>query len=284
VSDERSLDERLSAWAAAPEDGRDWEDVLRRAGVRRRHFPQRPFVLALAAAIVVAATLVGLFVVRATRTGGAGPPGCIGPTGPSGAIPPNPCTPSGVLGATGVNGATGEGPTGHRGATGQIGATGAAPGPSGRVGPTGFPFPSTSRIVFGPVGFSADELKAKALTLGAPIYWAGPAKGDKYELTRTRLGRLFLRYLPQDVPVGTRGGNFLVVATSPQSGAFEVLTHQAGGGIFSGPGGSVIDANTNDPNSVLLAFPHVDEQIEIYDLRPGKALAIARSGDIRPVG
>jgi hypothetical protein len=74
------------------------------------------------------------------------------------------------------------------------------------------------------------------------------------------------------------------VATYPYPGAFEVLNHQAGGGIVSGPDGSVIDTNTNDPQTVLLAFPGIDYEIEIYDLRRGGAVALAKSGDIRPVG
>ena len=36
--------------------------------------------------------------------------------------------------------------------------------------------------------------------------------------------------------------------------------------------------------SVLIAFPGVDDQIEVYDPSPQRALAAALSGKVRPVG
>ena len=81
MSEEQILEERLRAFAAAPGDGEDWEDVLRRAGGRRRvRVPRRRLALALAAAFVVA-VVVGVLVTHGTRPGLTG---LIGPSGPQG--------------------------------------------------------------------------------------------------------------------------------------------------------------------------------------------------------
>jgi predicted aconitase with swiveling domain len=37
------------------------------------------------------------------------------------------------------------------------------------------------------------------------------------------------------------------------------------------------------PQSVHLAYPGVDDQVEIYDPSPARSLRIARSGEVRPV-
>src|SRR5207244_3149328 len=68
-------------FAAASDTGADWEDVLQRAGegFPARRFDRRPLVLALAAAIVVAASLVVVFVANGTRRTSPGSPA--GPNG-----------------------------------------------------------------------------------------------------------------------------------------------------------------------------------------------------------
>ena len=74
------------------------------------------------------------------------------------------------------------------------------------------------------------------------------------------------------------------MATYPLHSAFEALKEKAGDKAVAGPDGSIIYVNPNDPTSVLLAFPNVDYEIEIFDPSPEAALSTAKSGDIRPVG
>jgi len=76
----------------------------------------------------------------------------------------------------------------------------------------------------------------------------------------------------------------LLVATYPFPHAFAALKKQADGNAVAGPDGSIIYVNPHDPKSVLMAFPKVDYQVEIWDARPAVALATAESGDIRPIG
>jgi len=132
--------------------------------------------------------------------------------------------------------------------------------------------------------FSATALAAEAARLGQPIYWAGPARGVTYELTGTSRGERYVRYLPSGAPAGVRGGHFPTLATYLIRDAFTALTREARGNGIEGPDGSIIFADPRYPNSVYMAFPSVDAEIEIYNALPGAALRIAESGDIRPVG
>ena len=180
-------------------------------------------------------------------------------TGPGGA--------TGVNGATGTNGTTGnDGPTG----TGSTGNT----GPTGRKGP--------SRI--GPIVMTAANLAAEARILQQPIYWAGPQQGYNYEFTRTTKGFLYVRYLPSGVKPGAPGAKFLIVATYPTVGAYAKLNKEAKGKAVAGPAGSLVYVNPQYTKSVLMAFPGVDDEIEVYAPKPADALATAESGKITPAG
>ncbi len=82
MSETEMLEQRMRAFAAASEGAMDWEDVLKRAGQRlpARRLTRRRLVLALTATVVVATSLVVVFVVSWTR--GISPRGPAGPLGP----------------------------------------------------------------------------------------------------------------------------------------------------------------------------------------------------------
>ena len=50
---------------------------------------------------------------------------------------------------------------------------------------------------------STSALSSWAATVGHPVYWAGPEHGYRYELTHTTDGRIYIRYLPAGVAVGS---------------------------------------------------------------------------------
>jgi len=135
----------------------------------------------------------------------------------------------------------------------------------------------------GPIGFSAGNLAQESQFINTKFYWAGKRQGALYEFTRTNTGRLYVRYLPPGIKVGAKGANYLIVATYPFVGAFHALKKQAAGRQIPGPNGSIIYVRPKDPKSVLMGFPGVDDQIEIYAPHAVEALAAARSGEIRPV-
>ncbi len=62
--------------------------------------------------------------------------------------------------------------------------------------------------------------------LGIPIYWAGEQPGVTYELTKTDDNRVFIRYLPAGVPIGSNQP-YLTIGTYPVSDAFIVTSRLA---------------------------------------------------------
>ncbi|HEY2355203.1 MAG TPA: hypothetical protein VGH79_09940 [Gaiellaceae bacterium] len=83
---------------------------------------------------------------------------------------------AGSVGASGTNGTSGSnGTSGTNGTTGAKGTTGAA---------------QTTSI--GPELLSEAEIRAAALRLGQPFYWAGPKDGYDYELMRTTNDRVYV--------------------------------------------------------------------------------------------
>jgi hypothetical protein len=139
-------------------------------------------------------------------------------------------------------------------------------------------------VPIGPVAMSAPALVAFAQALSRPIYWAGPVGGEQYELTRTSVGNVFVRYLPKGVQVGDKRPAFTVVGTYPYVGALADLMAVPHATRDKIAGGGVVLSTTADPKSVHIAYPGLDYQIEVFDPVPGRARQIALSGRVRPVG
>jgi hypothetical protein len=138
----------------------------------------------------------------------------------------------------------------------------------------------------GATAVSPDRLRALSVEVGHPIYWAGPATNTTYELTRTASGRIFVRYLPQGIPVGISNASFTIVGTYPVANAYKVL-HQlakkAGETSFSvRSGGFAVYAESSSTN-IYLAYPNQSLQIEVYDPSPKRARSLITSGQVAPV-
>ena len=142
--------------------------------------------------------------------------------------------------------------------------------------------PATAAKPIGPVALSASGLRTLTSTVDQPIYWAGPKAGYLYELTRTSAGRVFIRYLPPGAPVGSKRQIYLVVATYPFQNPLQALKNLPGTHLAI-PGGGVAMVDQGHPQSVHLAYPGVDDQVEVYDPSPARSLKVARSGAVQPV-
>jgi hypothetical protein len=70
---------------------------------------------------------------------------------------------------------------------------------------------------------SAQELAALPATVGHPVYWAGPKRGFTYELTRTSDGRIYIRYLPAGVSIGSNHPKYLTIGTYPLKNALATV-------------------------------------------------------------
>jgi hypothetical protein len=153
---------------------------------------------------------------------------------------------------------------------------------TGQVKPVGAP----PRTTAGSKAASVQQLKALAVTLGRPVYWAGAQSGVTYELTTTRDGSVYIRYLPAGVKVGDRRPDYLTIGTYPQKGALRILKATAaknGVPTLRLENGGVAFVDKKRPTSVYAAFPNVDLQVEVYDPRPGRARHLVTSGQVAPV-
>jgi hypothetical protein len=153
---------------------------------------------------------------------------------------------------------------------------------SGQVKPVGAP----PRTGTGSKTASVQQLKALAVELGHPIYWAGTQPNFTYEVTRTKDGSVYIRYLPQGVAVGDRRPAYLTIGTYPQKGALEILKSTAGKNhvaTLDVAGGGLAFVDKKRPTSVYVAYPDVDVQVEVYDPAPRRARQVVTSGQIGPV-
>jgi hypothetical protein len=153
---------------------------------------------------------------------------------------------------------------------------------SGQIKPVG----ATPSTLARSQAASPQQLKGLAVTLGHPIYWAGARERFTYELTRTKDGSVYIRYLPPGVSVGVRKPAYLTIGTYPQRRALQILKRTAAKNhvpTMSVVGGGLAFADNKRPTSVYLAFPNLDLQIEVYDPKPGRAQQLVASGQIAPV-
>ncbi len=138
----------------------------------------------------------------------------------------------------------------------------------------------------GPIVYSAKNLAAESKFINTRFFWAGkqPIKGAvRYEFTRLTNGHLYVRYLTKGAKIGNTDAKYLVISTYPDYPT-AYKTVKASANAQAGPGNSVILVRPHTKgHNILMAFKGIPDQIEIYDPSASKALAIALSGDIKPV-
>jgi hypothetical protein len=138
----------------------------------------------------------------------------------------------------------------------------------------------------GAEGVSVSQLRNVASSVDHPVYWAGERPGKRYELTITDQGNIFVRYLDPDTPVGSRSVASLTIGTYPVADAFAATKSVAakpGSKTGQTPDGGFVVTNSDNPNSVYIAYPGSDHQIEVYDPNPKTAFSLAESGAVVPI-
>ena len=134
---------------------------------------------------------------------------------------------------------------------------------------------------------SVRALASLAATVGHPVYWAGPKDGYRYELTRTADGRIYIRYLPADVAVGTSAPNYLTVGTYPVKDALATVSAigaKPGASLLKLAGGAVAAIDPDHPLSTYIAYPGSGYEIEVYDPSPGQSRQVVTSGAVVAAG
>jgi len=147
--------------------------------------------------------------------------------------------------------------------------------------------PTATAPAIGPIAATPGALRSLSAQVGHPVYWIGPKRNRTYELTRTSSGRIFVRYLPNGVRVGNRAAAFTIVGTYPVDNALQVLkdlSKQPNEQSATVPGGGLAVYDTASPTNVYVAFPGSNVQIEVFDPDAARALRLATSGRVVPVG
>jgi hypothetical protein len=145
---------------------------------------------------------------------------------------------------------------------------------------------SNARAQGAPTDMNPAAIATLARSVGHPIYWLGPKRDTTYEVTQAANGKIYVRYLPSGVDVGS-SKPYLTVATYPFPGTYAVLRKKARakGAVTArlGRGGvAVLDAGY--PQSVHIGYPSVAYQIEVYDPTPARAMQLVSSGQLTSIG
>ena len=149
------------------------------------------------------------------------------------------------------------------------------------------PEPVSTQAEAAAAAVSPDELESLAASVGHPVFWLGPKRGNTYELTQTANGKIYVRYLPQGVDVGA-DKPYLTVATYPFPGAYPAIQKQAAREGRRDRAGSRTAASpcstSGYPQSVHVAYPGVNYQVEVYDPTPARAMQLVSSGQLAHLG
>jgi hypothetical protein len=133
----------------------------------------------------------------------------------------------------------------------------------------------------GAVATSLSQLQVLARAVGHPVYWAGERTGYTHELTRTRDGSTYVRYLPPGVQLGDRRAKFLAIGTYVRPHAIATVRRTARRKrAFSKKlrGGALAASSRAKPESVYFARPGSDLLVEVYDPSPTRARRLVTSG------
>jgi hypothetical protein len=136
------------------------------------------------------------------------------------------------------------------------------------------------------VAASVTQLESLQSSLRHPIYWAGAKQNFTYELTKTRDGNVYVRYLPSGVKVGDRRPDYLTIGTYPQAGAYRnvmAAARRKGARKTQLADGGLAVQSAARPTSVYLAYPNSSLLVEVFDPSADTARALVRSGQVRPL-
>jgi hypothetical protein len=128
-------------------------------------------------------------------------------------------------------------------------------------------------------------LKALPGQVGHEVYWAGRRPNVTYEVTEVT-GNIYLRYLPAGVGLGDPRPSFLVIGSYPKPNATRVLkqlARQKGNNSQSISRGGLAVWSNSRPQSVYVAYPGSDVQVEVYDPSAPRAKRLATSGAVKPI-
>lgn len=134
---------------------------------------------------------------------------------------------------------------------------------------------------------SVKELAEFADSAGHPVYWAGAQPNTELELSQDAGEQVFVRYLRSGAEVGSERAEALTIGSYPgndPTAALEEVSGSPGAIVRQSKSGRELVSNASNPNSVYFASPDNSVQVEVYDPSPKRAMSLAMSGEVQPIG
>lgn len=135
-----------------------------------------------------------------------------------------------------------------------------------------------------PTVLSEADLRAFGRAQGTPVYWAGPMPNRRYELTHTRGGQYYIRYLTPKADVADKDPRFVTVGTYPGTnayGALRTIARRPGTVDIKTRSGALVVYAKERPKSIYFAFPNQNFQVEVYDPRPARGRRLVLDGKLQ---
>lgn len=131
---------------------------------------------------------------------------------------------------------------------------------------------------------SSEELAASA---GHAVYWAGPVPGKEMEASEAATGDFQVRYLDEGTEAGGGGAGVLTIGSYPLAdpiAAVEGFAGRQGSIARSSADGREVVTSLEKPTSAYFASSDGSVQVEVYDPDAKRAMSLALSAKVRPVG
>jgi hypothetical protein len=145
---------------------------------------------------------------------------------------------------------------------------------------------STSTADAKPQIVNTSDLSDAAGEVDHPVYGIAGQSDKVMELTETKDGKFFIRYLNSEDELGSDKPEFLTVGTYPVENAYgtlQALSSKPSSVTATTPDGGLIVFQRQRPESVYIAYPGADEQIEVFDPSAREALQLAKAGSVEPI-
>jgi hypothetical protein len=138
-----------------------------------------------------------------------------------------------------------------------------------------------------PAIVSLGELEELADASGHSVYWAGTLPGKEIEASEDEAGNFQIRYLDEGTEAGGGNAAVLTIGSYPLAdpvAAVEGFADRKTSVARTSPDGREVAFSLEKPTSVYFAGAEGDVQVEVYDPDPKRAMSLALSERVQPVG
>ncbi len=135
---------------------------------------------------------------------------------------------------------------------------------------------------FGPVLVNQLELANVHRTVKHSVYWAGALANSSYELTITKNGSVYVRYLAAGVAAGSTEES-LTIGSYAKTGAYELLQSwgkKAGAIALKDKGGALVVRQSANAKNTYFAFKNSPLLVEVFSPLPNASFDLIQSGKI----